>query len=74
MNRPSISGRFPATRAALALALVALLTVLPGGCRPAHNTGGQAAPDFTLPDLSGREVTLSALRGQVVLLNFWGTT
>jgi peroxiredoxin len=34
---------------------------------------GRGAPDFTLPDASGNPVTLSALRGQVVLLNFWAT-
>lgn len=36
-------------------------------------TKGNPAPDFTLKDLSGHDVTLSALRGQVVLLNFWAT-
>ena len=29
------------------------------------------APDFSLPDLSGREFTLSSLRGQKVLLFAW---
>ena len=31
------------------------------------------APDFTLRDLDGERVTLSKLRGKVVLLNFWAT-
>jgi peroxiredoxin len=31
------------------------------------------APDFSLKDLNGRPVTLSSLRGKVVLLNFWAT-
>ena len=31
------------------------------------------APDFTLKDWAGREVSLSSLRGRVVLLNFWAT-
>ena len=30
-----------------------------------------AAPDFSLPDLSGQVQTLSATRGKPVLLNFW---
>ncbi len=34
---------------------------------------GQLAPDFTLNDLSGKEVSLSALRGKVVIINFWAT-
>lgn len=29
------------------------------------------APDFTLPDLNGEELTLSTLRGRVVIINFW---
>ena len=31
---------------------------------------GDRAPDFTLPDTSGRRVTLSALRGRPVVLIF----
>ncbi len=34
---------------------------------------GMKAPDFTLTDLDGRQVKLSSLRGQVVLLDFWAT-
>jgi thioredoxin-dependent peroxiredoxin len=32
---------------------------------------GDAAPDFTLPDQNGDEVTLSDLRGQVVVVYFY---
>src|SRR5437764_3244652 len=32
---------------------------------------GQTAPDFTLPDQGGREVTLSQLRGTPVVLYFY---
>jgi cytochrome c biogenesis protein CcmG/thiol:disulfide interchange protein DsbE len=31
------------------------------------------APDFTLRDAAGNELTLSSLKGKVVLLNFWAT-
>ncbi|MCA1796382.1 MAG: TlpA family protein disulfide reductase [Geobacteraceae bacterium] len=34
---------------------------------------GETAPDFTLENMQGEEVTLSDLRGKVVLLNFWAT-
>lgn len=34
---------------------------------------GATAPDFTLATLDGRSYDLSALRGQVVLINFWAT-
>lgn len=32
---------------------------------------GRTAPDFSLSDLSGEKVTLSSMRGKVVLLDFW---
>ena len=51
-------------------------TATPGGPTatpaPAPVTGAPA-PDFTLRNLDGQTVTLSALRGQVVLINFWAT-
>jgi peroxiredoxin len=37
-----------------------------------QRTGGMA-PDFVVPDLAGRAVRLSALRGRVVLVNLWTT-
>jgi cytochrome c biogenesis protein CcmG, thiol:disulfide interchange protein DsbE len=54
--------------------LIGLLTVSLSGCysgtRPSHI--GTVAPDFTVTD-SERAVTLSQLRGKVVVLNFWAT-
>ena len=34
---------------------------------------GDAAPDFTVEMLDKQSVTLSSLRGKVVLVNFWAT-
>jgi peroxiredoxin len=34
---------------------------------------GEIAPDFQLEDTKGNTVTLSELRGKVVLVNFWAT-
>ena len=48
----------------------AFLLLFIAGCQ---GKGGsdQAAPDFSLSDLSGNVTTLSELRGKVVLLDFW---
>lgn len=34
---------------------------------------GRAAPDFTLPAMDGTPVTLSSLKGHVVVLDLWAT-
>lgn len=34
---------------------------------------GNRAPDFTVMTLDGEATSLSSLRGQIVLVNFWGT-
>ena len=34
---------------------------------------GREAPNFTLPQLDGPPVTLSQLRGQIVVINFWAS-
>ncbi len=33
----------------------------------------EPAPEFSVPDLTGRPLRLSGFRGQLVLLNFWAT-
>ena len=58
-------GRFSAAAAHLAST--------PGSGLPTSPVEGALAPDLTLPDLDGNEVTLSDLRGKLVLLNFWTT-
>ncbi len=34
---------------------------------------GTMAPDFTLPDITGKPLKLSSLRGKYVVLDFWGS-
>jgi peroxiredoxin len=34
---------------------------------------GDQAPDFTFPDLDGKQVSLKDLRGKIVFLNVWAT-
>jgi cytochrome c biogenesis protein CcmG, thiol:disulfide interchange protein DsbE len=60
-----------------ALGLLAAGTVIYVFAAPSYRQGeaslaGKKAPDFPL-QLNGREIHLSDLRGQVVVLNFWAT-
>lgn len=70
----------------LALIVIILLVILllPGcGNRNAEQRAGEdttalvrvgdKAPDFTVEMFDGAEISLEALRGKVVLLNFWAT-
>lgn len=36
-------------------------------------TVGQAAPEFSLPDPQGKQVSLKSLQGKWVVLDFWGS-
>jgi peroxiredoxin len=66
---------------AASLALLAAMNVSPavhaGGGIPIAQRGvvkpGDVAPNFHLRDMDGRVVSLTDLRGKVVLLNFWAT-
>ena len=58
------------------LALIAIATTelyLQRARVRARPASGAAAPGFTLPDTNGRDVSLGALKGRVVALNFWAT-
>jgi peroxiredoxin len=53
-----------------------LLTSCSAVCElaPAYAGNDRLAPDFELPDMSGRPVRLSSFAGQPVVLNFWTQT
>ena len=68
----------------LAVVLVGILVVQ--GCTPSSQSitsdgqeatavvnAGESAPDFTLVDLEGNQVSLSDFRGKTVFVNFWAT-
>lgn len=61
----------------LGILLVALMLYLTLFTSPEHTTSGlskgKPAPDFTLRTLDGKKVSLSELKGKVVLVNFWAT-
>ena len=49
--------------------LILLGALLSGGSAAAS----EPAPDFSLRDINGKEVSLSSHKGKVVLVNFWAT-
>ncbi len=42
-------------------------------CAKEKESSAGLAPDFTLKTMDGQEITLSQLKGKVVLLDFWAT-
>ncbi len=51
--------------------LLLLGLALSSGLAVASVGKGQKAPDFAIPSLRGTKLSLAALRGKVVLLDFW---
>ncbi len=45
----------------------------PSTSSPTIAVAGELAPDFTLKNLAGEDVTLSDYRGKIVMINFWAT-
>lgn len=70
-----------ARRSFLAVSILLLLMIALAGCvspdrenrRYQHALIEKPAPDFTLRDLRGNQVSLSDFTGQPVVLNFWAT-
>ncbi|MDR1146510.1 MAG: DUF2092 domain-containing protein [Verrucomicrobiales bacterium] len=72
VNQPVPDNAFVFTPPADAQKVDQLFSSSPSAAAP-HPLVGQPAPEFTLTDLSGQSVSLSALRGKVVVLDFWAT-
>ncbi len=67
--------RLPAI-AMISISLLALI-VFPAACSGGGSQAlmaGNPVPDFKLKNLEGNTISLSSLRGQVIILNFWSTT
>jgi len=54
--------------------IIAVLALVGGALSCSSSLLSQKAPDFTLPTMTGANVTLSELEGTPVVLNFWATT
>jgi len=52
---------------------IVILALFAGCTSKEKEAASSVAPDFTLQDLSGKKVSLSGLKGSVVLLEFWAT-
>ncbi len=64
-----------AVRWAASLLVLGLIALLAWGVVRGNNGPRDSgeAPDFTLVGFDGRSITLSQLRGQVVVINFWAS-
>jgi peroxiredoxin len=53
--------------------IIVVLTIVGGALSCDSSLLSQKAPDFTLPTMTGANITLSELEGTPVVLNFWAT-
>jgi len=59
----------------IAVAAIVGIALSRSSCSPSDSTlQSQKAPDFTLPTMTGANITLSELEGTPVVINFWATT
>jgi cytochrome c biogenesis protein CcmG/thiol:disulfide interchange protein DsbE len=73
MRRLRTSVFVAAAAASIAVAAVRARASSPTSFSIAGPEERKSAPDFALPNASGREVRLEDYRGEVVVLNFWAT-
>jgi cytochrome c biogenesis protein CcmG, thiol:disulfide interchange protein DsbE len=50
-----------------------IISILLLGCETKAGVKEIKAPDFTLTDLSGKNISLSQYKGNIVILDFWAT-
>lgn len=63
-----------ARNAAMSASMAGLATDTGTGTLVFHSPlTGRPAPDFTLEDLNGKQVSLASYRGKAVMINFWAT-
>jgi peroxiredoxin len=62
------------TRSWIKPAVIGALVVALAGVGYATFTSNTAAPDVTFIDLKGEKISTQALRGKVVMVNFWATS
>jgi thiol-disulfide isomerase/thioredoxin len=70
---PRLSVRGLALLGCLALSACATAGGTEGGSPAAGNLVGQPAPELTVEKMSGKSVTVSSYRGQVLLLDVWAS-
>ena len=73
-----MAGRTSKTRLIIVITLIIAVVAILGialncsSCSPSDSTPqSDEAPDFTLPTMTGTNITLSELEGTPVVLNFW---
>lgn len=72
MNQ-TVIWKYPMALTIMGLTFATFLSPMLGAPESSWGAEQIHAPDFTLPDLQGRPVSLGEYTGQVVLLNFWAT-
>jgi peroxiredoxin len=61
------------TKNILKLLFISIVLICACGSKESADASKPEAKDFTLPTLEGQEITLSGLKGKVVLIDFWAT-
>lgn len=60
-------------KTSIVLAIIISLILITTSCAPPCPDLGKSAPDFTLQNIEGKNVSLSDFKGKTVILNFWAT-